>query len=242
MRDDYYNDLGNLLNYTKRRQWQWQVFLDVTTFTITGLVAFYVINYSAINVRLDYVFAKRDNTPTVSSATSTTTATTQTTQNHIGNSDPSGIASPIINIPSDIPASGIYIAKIDTKAPIAWNGTSDNTQELLKQGVVHIEGSALPGTPGNVFLTGHSSDLPWSDGNYKTVFALLDKLENGDDIIIKNNNTFFTYKVYNKQVVKKDEVGNFVATDKEQTLTIMTCYPVGSSWKRLIVQAQRQGE
>lgn len=236
MREDYFNDLDNLLEYTKRRRWQWQVFLDTVTFIAAGLATYYIVNIAALNIRFNYSFTKRDAVQTVSSITTTALS------NQSGSSDQSNITNSALNIPTDMPESGIYISKINAKAPIMWNGQTDNIQKLLKDGVAHISGSSMPGLPGNVFLTGHSSDLPWADGNYKTVFALLDKLENGDEIIIRNQQQNILYKVYNKQVVKKEDVGNFVTTDKPQSLTIMTCFPVGSNWKRLIVQAERQGQ
>ncbi len=235
MREDYYNDLNNFLDYSKRRRWQWQFFLDFITFAVTIVVAYYVFSFSALNLRFNYLFARHES-PTI-------TASTDNTQSGSADAgdDNQTITNPTVSVPSDMPASGIYISKIDVKAPITWNGNSDNTQELLKKGVVHIEGSAMPGVPGNVFITGHSSDLPWAEGDYKTVFALLDKVENGDEIVIRNQGQDLVYKVYNKQVVNKDEVGNYITSDKSQSLTIMTCYPVGSNWKRLIVQAERQG-
>jgi LPXTG-site transpeptidase (sortase) family protein len=238
MRDDYFNDLDNLLEYTKRRRWQWQVFLDAVTFIAAGLATYYIVNITALNIRFNYSFTKRDAASTVSSVTTTTPSN----QSGVGNSDQSNITEPNINIPTDMPESGIYISKINAKAPIMWNGQTGNIQELLKDGVAQIGGSSMPGLRGNVFMTGHSSNLPWADGNYKTIFALLDKLENGDEIIIRNQKQNFLYKVYNKQVVKKEDVGNFVITDKSQSLTIMTCFPVGSNWKRLIVQAERQAQ
>jgi len=234
MREDYYNDLNHLLDYSKRRQWQWQIFLDALTFATVGLATYYLVNYAALNIRFDYIFSKHQ--APVSSIASSTIGTGQ------GGAGDGAIEHPLINVPDDVPENGIYISKIDIKAPITWNGQADNIQELLKKGVAHIAGSATPGMTGNVFLTGHSSELPWADGDYKTVFALLDKLENGDEIIVRIDKQNYLYKVYNKQVTGKDEVGGFVKTDKKESITIMTCYPVGSSLKRLIVQAERQGQ
>lgn len=147
--------------------------------------------------------------------------------------------STVADLPNDVPVDGIYIKKIDVKAPITWNGNSDNVQELLAKGVVHITGSAMPGESGNVYITGHSSDVWWTDGDYKTVFSLLDKVENDDEIVIRSGGKKYLYKVYNKQVIDKENVKDYITTDKAQSLTIMTCYPIGTNWRRLMVQAER---
>jgi len=133
----------------------------------------------------------------------------------------------------------ISIPKISVSAPIVWNVSADKIQGELSNGVVHIGNTSTPGTPGNIFMTGHSSDSFWTPGNYKTVFVLLDKLAKDDLIALNYNGVTFRYKVYNSQVVSREEVSNFVLSDRPETLTLMTCYPVGTNWSRLIVQAER---
>jgi len=245
MREDYFNDLDNYLNHVKRRQRQWQIVINVLTFVIVAVLTYSIINLPAIKVRANFIA----NGPSVAniiaskksigSAGSVKDTNVDQIEKDKSSTTNNTLYSNVENLPTDIPQDGIYIEKIDTKAPISWDGNSDNIQDLLKKGVVHIVGSATPGMPGNIFVTGHSSDFFWTEGDYKAVFALLDKLENGDKIVMRYKGNNFLYQVYNKQTVDKDAVGDFITTDKDQTLTIMTCYPVGTNWRRLIIQAER---
>lgn len=237
MRDNYFNDLDNYLDYVKRRQYLWQVFLNVCAFFIVIWATYAFINLPVLGVRTRYAFV-RDNI-IANSSIKLSPASQDASAGNSAKQDDSSSYSAVENAPSDIPTNGIYIEKIDVKAPIILNATSENVQQTLEEGVAHIIGSSTPGTPGNIFLTGHSSDVWWTPGGYKTVFALLDKLENDDQIVLKYDDNLFAYKVYNKEVVDKNNVGRFVQTDRPQTVTIMTCFPIGTNWQRLMVQAER---
>jgi len=46
----------------------------------------------------------------------------------------------------------------------------------LEKGIIKYPGSADPGTEGNSFIFGHSSNYPWAKGDYNNVFALLNEL------------------------------------------------------------------
>lgn len=261
MREDYFNDLDNYLNHVKRRQRQWQWFLNVTTFAVVAWMTYSFVNFPAIQARTLYAMAGQNQSSIESmsggvldeaiaqedasqsnQSTAEETSIDQSDEDTSSNQSITPSAprySTVADLPSDVPSDGIYIRKIDIKAPITWNGNSDNVQELLAKGVVHITGSAKPGEAGNVYITGHSSDVWWTDGDYKTVFSLLDKLEDGDEIAIRSGGKNYLYKVYKKEVIDKENVKDYITTDKAQSLTIMTCYPVGTNWRRLMVQAER---
>lgn len=130
----------------------------------------------------------------------------------------------------------LQISKIGLDAPIVMNiGISDVIPNLVN-GVVQLSGSATPGQNGNLVIFGHSSDFPWSNGHYKNIFALLDKLSAGDQIAIPYQSQIFTYTVASSRVVKPTEIGVINKTDLP-TLTLITCYPVGTATNRLIVTA-----
>lgn len=116
----------------------------------------------------------------------------------------------------------------------------DSFQEDLKNGVIHFPGTANPGENGNVFITGHSSYYLWDDGDYKDVFARLNKLEVGDDIVVYYNQQKYTYKVREKREVKKDDVSILEQNKDEKIITLMTCTPVGTNLRRLVVVAEQQ--
>ena len=130
----------------------------------------------------------------------------------------------------------IIIPKISVKAPVVWDSSENDLLEKLKEGVVHYQGTSHPGEGGNIFLVGHSSNYFWISSDYNTIFALLDKLENGDRIEVSYKNKKYFYDVKDKRTVEPNQVEVLQDTPKE-TLTLMTCWPVGTTLNRLIVQA-----
>jgi len=219
------NDFGAFLKYVDVKKKRWQFFVDVVSFLATIVIISLIANLPAFKLR----WAWHWHPQTINKITTNVSATP---------SAPSGssTAPPVATIQK---ADSIVIDKIGIDAPIAWRGTSGTIQDLLQRGVVHIAGTALPGEPGNVFLTGHSSDYWWTPGGNKTVFALLDKVAEGDEIRLYYQNQEFDYKIYRKIVVPAGDVGDFVTTDRAQSVTLMTCYPIGTNWKRLMIQAER---
>ena len=133
--------------------------------------------------------------------------------------------------------NSIVIEKIKIDVPLVFaSGTSQSQlNSALNNGVVIYPGSKLPGQEGEVFLTGHSSSYPWVKTKYGQVFTMLDKLENGDIVIIYYNQYKYEYQITNKSVVTPDR-----AIMKEEpgkkTLTLFTCWPIGTAWKRLMVE------
>ncbi|MBI2263149.1 sortase [Candidatus Berkelbacteria bacterium] len=132
----------------------------------------------------------------------------------------------------------LYIAKTDTEAPVIFNVEAAQILNYLEKGVVHFKGTALPGEKGNVFITGHSSNYPWRQSPYNTVFALLDKLEKKDQIALVYQNKKYLYEVAEVFTVKPKDVWVMQETE-EPVLTLMTCYPLGTNLKRLIVRAKQ---
>jgi len=72
----------------------------------------------------------------------------------------------------------------------------------LENGIIKYPGSANPGEAGNSFIFGHSSNFPWAKGNYNDVFALLNELSAGDEIIVYFKQKKFVYSVKEKIIVK----------------------------------------
>jgi LPXTG-site transpeptidase (sortase) family protein len=119
-----------------------------------------------------------------------------------------------------------------------YNTTESEFQKTLEKGVLHYPNTASPGNEGNVFLTGHSSYYPWAPGEYKEIFALLHKLEIGDTYSITNKGETYTYKVHNKFEVQPSEVEVLQQPKNQRISTLMTCTPVGTTLRRLIIQAE----
>lgn len=130
----------------------------------------------------------------------------------------------------------LIIPKIGVSAPIIWNVPEDQVQNKLLEGVVHYQNTALPGSPGNIFITGHSSYYAWINSPYKDIFALLEKLTVGDKIYIQYPETTLTYQIKDTKVVSPDEL-SVMDQGGENRLTLMSCVPVGTNLNRLIVTA-----
>lgn len=133
---------------------------------------------------------------------------------------------------------GIKIEKIGIVAPIIANvdgATKDIYNKKLKNGVAHLKGSSFPGQGGNIFIFGHSSSNI-GEGLYSKIFARLGKLEKGDKIIIFYKNKEYIYSVFEKKIVEKTDI-SVIESTKEEQLTLMTCWPVGTAEKRLIIKS-----
>ncbi|MBW4061947.1 class D sortase [Candidatus Saccharibacteria bacterium] len=140
-------------------------------------------------------------------------------------------------IPTD---PSITIPKINVHAPVVYEPSTNETtfENALQNGVVHYGNTAVPGQNGNVAIFGHSSNDWWQPGNYKFVFVLLDKLAPGDQILIDYQGTRYTYEVTGSSVVDPTDVAVLNATPTP-TLSLITCTPPGTSWKRLVVTAKQ---
>jgi len=119
-----------------------------------------------------------------------------------------------------------------------WTELEKQIQDSLKNGVVHYPGTSAPGQFGNFFLTGHSSYYPWDPGKFKDVFALLGQLNVGDHFFVYYHQKKFTYEVFEKKEVQPTNVTVLKQPADENISTLMTCTPVGTTLRRLIVHAR----
>ncbi len=119
-----------------------------------------------------------------------------------------------------------------------WKKFEEDIQVALKDGVVHYPGSARPGQAGNFFVTGHSSYYPWDDGSYKDVFARLKDLNPGDTYSVYYGGDRHTYRISSKKEVKPSDVSVLDQPTNKRISTLMTCTPVGTTLRRLVVMAE----
>jgi LPXTG-site transpeptidase (sortase) family protein len=132
----------------------------------------------------------------------------------------------------------IVIPKIQANAKVIDQVDPNNEKEYqiaLTKGVAHAKGTGYPGQNNNVFIFSHSS-VDWYMANrYNSVFYLLNKLEKNDEIDLYYKNSKYAYKVREKQIVDPTAVSYLHVTGKGKTVTLMTCWPPGTTLKRLIV-------
>jgi LPXTG-site transpeptidase (sortase) family protein len=96
----------------------------------------------------------------------------------------------------------------------------------------------LPGEGGNIFIFAHSSTDILIAARYNSVFYLLHHLESGDLIKLWYQDHEYLYSVTDKLYVSPQDTKYLTATPATETLTLMTCWPPGTSLKRLIVIAK----
>lgn len=147
-------------------------------------------------------------------------------------------------VPID-PDFSIVIPKIAANARIKPNvDASDKEAYLaaLQDGVAHTDGTAFPGEPGHIFLFAHSTDYIWNVGTYNAVFYLLYKLENNDEINVFYRGQRYVYKVTGREVVDPSQVEYITRKTDKEFLTLQTCWPPGTTLKRILIFAERVAE
>jgi sortase A len=109
----------------------------------------------------------------------------------------------------------------------------------LSKHLVNYGGTAIPSDKGNSVIFGHST-LPqlYDPKNYKTVFTFLYELSPGDEITVDMENVIYKYRVENVTVVAPNNTVVLQQNYDDSFLTLVTCTPPGTIWKRLIVRAR----
>lgn len=140
---------------------------------------------------------------------------------------------------------GIVIEKINANSKVVTNVDPGNEKEYvqaLTKGVAHARGTSLPGERGNIYLFSHSTDAPWNIVRYNAVFYLLRELDKGDRVILFYQDRRYDYIVFDKQVVEPNDTSYLTNTYDQSVLTLQTCDPPGTLFKRLIVRAKLAGQ
>jgi sortase A len=127
--------------------------------------------------------------------------------------------------PDPAPIAVLRIERIRLAVPVLA-GSGDRT---LDRAIGNIEGTALPGTPGNVGLAGHRD----------TFFRGLRNIRLGDLIEVDTLLENYSYRVERIWVVDPTDV-SVLAPTSGPVLTLVTCFPfdfIGSAPRRFIVRA-----
>lgn len=160
---------------------------------------------------------------------------------------PAGLAAhlPPVGPPEDV----LIIPRLGLHAPIIspstdsllredWKQLENDIQDSLEDGVVHYPGTAEPGQAGNFFVTGHSSYFPWAEGQYKSIFARLGELAVGDEFWVYHGGDKYRYVIDLKKEIYPSDVSVLDQPTGKRMATLMTCTPVGTTLRRLIITAQ----
>ena len=109
----------------------------------------------------------------------------------------------------------------------------------LKKALVAWPTSALPGSWGNNIIFGHS-ELPQfaNPKDYSGIFTHLMELKEGDEIILDYDGVRYLYKVVDQKVVEPTDISVLEQWYDSAYVTLITCVPPGTLWKRGIIKAQ----
>lgn len=135
----------------------------------------------------------------------------------------------------------LVVPKIGVNAQVFPNIDSGNEKEylpVLKKGVAHAKGSRLPNERGVVFIFAHSTDSFLNLPHYNAVFFLLNKLQAGDEVFLFYQNQKYQYQVTEKKIIDPEMVGPEVKSILGNALVLQTCYPPGTTLKRLLIIAR----
>lgn len=142
------------------------------------------------------------------------------------------------------PSFSLVIPKISAKAKIIPNVDPANEElysKSLKEGVAHAKGTNFPGSKGTIYLFAHSTNTLENVSRYNAIFFRLKELEPGDKVIIFFGGKKYTYQVVDQKITEANDTfwlapQNF---SNEEILILQTCWPPGTSLKRLLVTAIR---
>lgn len=84
----------------------------------------------------------------------------------------------------------------------------------LAFGPGHLFGSAKPGQPGNIIISGHRD----------THFSFLEHLGTGDQIHLQSDSGTAAYRISDIIILDKNKVDT-IPTDSTNTLILITCFP-----------------
>jgi len=119
------------------------------------------------------------------------------------------------------------------------NANVTNMNGDLSKQLVQYNSDSLPPFKGNNVIYGHST-LPqlFDPKNYKTIFANLYKVVVGDVIEITVDGVTYNYKIQTITVVEPEDTSVLAQNFGDSFITLITCTPPGTVWKRLIVRAK----
>lgn len=112
-----------------------------------------------------------------------------------------------------------------------------NDEEKLGAGTIHLDDTGYPWETGsNVYIAGHRLGYP--NTRSFLVFYDLNKLENGDRVVLRDSeDTRYVYKVFNRMVAEPGDVQVTDPVPGKSVVSLQTCTLPDYS-KRLVVQAE----
>jgi len=153
------------------------------------------------------------------------------TQKKDTSGDHSGEYWNLLNVNGDGVMGFITIDKVNIKLPV-YHGTGE---EVLAEGVGHIEGTSLPvgGETTHAVLSAHTG-LPSAE-----LFTNVDQLKEGDTFQLHILDQVLTYQIDQILTVLPDEVNSLELVSGKDYVTLVTCTPYGINDHRLLIRGTR---
>lgn len=138
------------------------------------------------------------------------------------------------------PAPKLIIPKINIDIAVDYTALPDYNSQMaaMKTSVAYfgIPGAnSKPGQLGNTPMAGHSSNDFTDSGEAKFIFARLDQMQKGDIFYLNYDGIRYTYSVTQTMVVLPNEVSKLQLGYDKPYATLITCTPLGTAEKRLLV-------
>lgn len=138
----------------------------------------------------------------------------------------------------------LIIPKINVNVPVDYSAKPDYDSQMksMESGVAYfgIPGAdSKPGQIGTTAIAGHSSNDFIDNGDFKFVFALLERLDKGDVFYLNYEGTRYTYTVNSIKVVLPTNIDALTKKTDKPLVTLITCTPLGTAQKRLLVTAEQ---
>lgn len=174
------------------------------------------------------VLDAREITALIAQAKNNITLDYTNAQNWFPNYNPRGDKKSLIN------SYSITIDKLGIKNAVVSTSDYDLSKHL-----VNYLGTSVPPDTGNAVIFGHST-LPqlFDPNNYKTIFANAYKLQVGDEIFVNIGKVSYKYKIFNIIVIEPEDTSVLAQDYTNSFLTLITCTPPGTVWKRLVIKAK----
>lgn len=128
----------------------------------------------------------------------------------------------------------ITISKLEIYKALVSTKETDPSKSLVQHA-----GTPLPPKTGNTVIFGHST-LPYlfDADNYSTIFANAHNLRINDEFIINLKSKTYKYRIIKTLVTSPDDLSVLNQDKRGSYITIITCTPPGTVWKRLIIKAK----
>ena len=137
---------------------------------------------------------------------------------------------------------GMQIPSLYLDEPIIFNVDPHDKNAYttaLKKGIAHAAGTDLPGYEGLGYYFAHSSEVDFHN-QYNAVFYLLGKLKENDEVILWQDDNHYNYRVRSTKITSPNDVSFLNQTYERPTIVLQTCWPPGTTQKRLLIFAERE--